>query len=81
MGPALFTPAFANNPPPWALTTDLNDDPYPAPTRAALRSSYDEVAHFASPSILAWATLGESGAPHDWKYTHCSFTLLRKKSP
>jgi hypothetical protein len=81
MGPALFGTTFAGNPPPWALTTNLNDDPYPAGTRAALRSSYEEVAHFESSGILAWATLGETGAPHDWKYTHCSFTLLRKKSP
>jgi len=81
MGPALFGTTFAGNPPPWALTTNLNDVPYPATTRAALESSYEEVAHFESQRILAWATLGETGAPHDWKYTHCSYTLLRRKSP
>jgi hypothetical protein len=81
MGPSMYSAGFAANPPVWALTSDLNDDAYPAATRAVLGSSYDQVAHFDSPGILAWSTLGEAASPHDWKYTHCNFTLLRKKSP
>jgi hypothetical protein len=44
-------------------------------------AGYEEVVRAQSERILAWATLGERSAPHDWKYTHPSFTLYRKKSP
>jgi hypothetical protein len=70
---------LAANPPAWALTTDLPDQPYRPSTVALLQSSYDQVAHFEIPRILGWATLGEAPAPHDWKYTHASYTLYRRR--
>lgn len=81
MGPDLFMDDLAKNPPGWVLTSNLPDQPFKASNVALLRSAYQEVAHSDSQRILAWATLGESAAPHDWKYTHCSQTLYRKKAP
>jgi hypothetical protein len=67
---------------PWVLTTDLSDERYQATTLSVLQhAGYEEVVRAQSERILAWATLGERSAPHDWKYTHPSFTLYRKKSP
>lgn len=65
--------------PAWVLLTDLTDYAYPPRTLAVLHSAYDEVARFESPRIFAWATLGEAGAPQDWKYTHADFVLYRKR--
>jgi hypothetical protein len=80
LGPNILMDDLTKNPPAWALTTSLPDVPYLSSTVSLLRSSYDEVAHFESRRILAWATLGETGAPHDWKYTHPTFTLYRRRA-
>jgi hypothetical protein len=69
------------NPPRWVLTSDLPDVPYKPSTLELLRSSYEEVARARSERVLGWATLGETQAPHDWKYTHPAFALYRRKSP
>jgi hypothetical protein len=79
-GANVFLDDLTKSPPTWVLTTDLPDEPYKASTLALLRSSYQVAAHTESPRILGWATLGESPAPHDWKYTHMSFTLYRKRA-
>ena len=79
-GKNLFMDDLTVNPPEWVLMTDLPDQPYKASTLDLLRTSYQEAARAESQRILAWATLGESAAPHDWKYTHSSFTLYHKKS-
>jgi Dolichyl-phosphate-mannose-protein mannosyltransferase len=81
LGPNILLADLTKDPPPWALTTDLVDEPYRPDTLALLHFSYDQVANFESRRILGWATFGEAGAPHDWKYTHMSFTLYRRKSP
>jgi hypothetical protein len=81
MGPDVLLDDLTKNPPTWALTTDLAIAPYPPQNVTLLRSSYDKVAHFESRRILAWATFGETAAPHDWKYTHISLTLYRRRSP
>lgn len=67
------------DPPAWVLITDLPDLPYPPGNLDLLAARYDQVAEFRSRRILAWATLGEAGAPHDWKYTHASMTLYRRR--
>jgi hypothetical protein len=72
---------LAKDPPTWVLTTDFPDIPYKTSTLSLLRSSFDEVAKAASQRVLSWATLGESPAPHDWKYTHATFTLYRRRAP
>jgi hypothetical protein len=80
MGPNVLMDDLTKDPPAWALTTDLAGDPLQPSNAALLRYSYDEVAHFEGRRILGWATFGETAAPHDWKYTHSSFTLYRRKS-
>jgi hypothetical protein len=80
MGPDILIDDLTKNPPAWALITDMPIAPYPPSNVALLRNSYDEVAHFESRRIFAWATLGESAAPQDWKYTHSTFTLYRRRS-
>ncbi len=81
MGGNLFMGDLAANPPEWVLMTDLPDQPYRASNLELLRTKYREVARAETPRILGWATLGETGAPHDWKYTHFGFILYQRKSP
>lgn len=64
----------------WVLVTDLPDREYPAGNRELLATRFEPVADARLRRILGWATLGERGAPHDWKYTHPSFTLYRRRS-
>jgi hypothetical protein len=80
MGPDMLSGDISKNPPAWALTMDLAIVPFPPSTVSLLHSSYDEIARFESRRILAWATLGEADAPHDWKYTHPMFTLYRRRA-
>jgi hypothetical protein len=80
MGQNVLTDDLSKDPPAWVLTMSLPDPPPLPSTVSLLRSSYDEVAHFESRRILAWGTLGEVGAPHDWKYTHPAFTLYRRRA-
>jgi hypothetical protein len=65
------------DPPPWVITSDLPIMHYPAQNQRLLETRYEPVAVFQSRRIFAWATLGEWGAPHDWKYTHASMTVYR----
>lgn len=80
-GPNVLLDDLTKNPPVWVLATDLVDTPYQPSTLALLRSDYEEIARADSRRILAWTTLGEAPAPQDWKYTHASYTLYRRKSP
>jgi hypothetical protein len=80
--PIGLNPFFADltqDPPVWVLTADLPDQEYPAKTRALLKTHYVKTAEARSPRVFAWATLGESGAPHDWKYTHPWMVLYRRR--
>jgi hypothetical protein len=79
MGPNPFVDDLTQDPPIWVSTADLPDREYPAATRALLNSRYNKIAEAHSPRILAWATFGESGAPHDWKYTHPWMALYRRR--
>lgn len=79
MGPGLFLDELLRDPTRWVLLSNLSDQ-YPPGLLALLRTSYDEVARADAPPFLAWATLGEANAPHDWKYTHCNFVLYRKRT-
>jgi hypothetical protein len=63
----------------WVLTADLPDVEYPPENQELLAREYDVAGRFQSQRILAWATMGESGAPHDWKYTHPEMTLYRRR--
>jgi len=78
MGPNPLLDDLTAQPPEWVLTTDLADVEDPPENRALLAKDYDEVASFRCNRILSWATLGESGAPHDWKYTHPAMALYRR---
>jgi hypothetical protein len=81
MGENLFMGDLAAHPTEWVLVTDLADQPYKPSNMELLRTRYQEVGRAESRRILPWATLGESGAPQDWKYTHFGFILYRRKSP
>jgi hypothetical protein len=78
MGPNPFLQDFSSNPPEWVLTADLPEQEYPAANRRTLETRYDLRGDFQIPRIFAWATLGESNAPHDWKYTHPHMALYRR---
>lgn len=78
MGPNPFLEDIAHDPPAWVLTSDLPDRDYPQLTLETLRSRYERLAEFQTPRMFSWATLGESGAPHDWKYTHPRMALYRR---
>jgi hypothetical protein len=77
MGPNPLMDDLTLNPPPWVITSDLPIMDYPAANQRLLNTRYEPIAVVRSRRILAWATLGEWGAPHDWKYTHASMTLYR----
>lgn len=79
MGQNPFVDDLTRDPPAWVLTADLPAQEYPATTRALLKKCYDKTAEARIPRVLAWATLGESGAPHDWKYTHPWMVLYRRR--
>ena len=79
MGPDLFLGGVTRNPPPWILTSNLAEGQYSPAVLALIASSYDEVARVESRPFLAWATLGETRSPHDWKYTHCNLVLYRRR--
>ena len=81
LGTDIFIGDLSKDPPEWVLMTDLPDQPYRASNLNLLRTEYVAMAHTESDRILPWATFGERAAPHDWKYTHPSFTLYRRKSP
>jgi hypothetical protein len=80
MGPNFLTDDLSMDPPEWVLTMSLPDPPPLPSTVSLLRSRYDEIAHIENRRIFAWATLGEAHAPHDWKYTHPTFTLYRRRA-
>jgi hypothetical protein len=80
MGLNFLLDDLSQDPPKWVLTTSLPDPPPLPSTVSLLRSGYDEIVHIESRRIFAWATLGEAGAPHDWKYTHPTFTLYRRRA-
>ena len=67
------------HPPAWALTADLPDIEYPAANRALFAAGYDTAGDYSIPRAFGWATFGESGAPHDWKYTHPRMVLYRRR--
>jgi Dolichyl-phosphate-mannose-protein mannosyltransferase len=80
LGPKIFLDDLTQTKPGWVLMCDLPDHPYKPSTLALLKSSYQEVASAKIDPILSWATLGTRSEPHDWKYTHPTFTLYRKNS-
>ncbi len=71
--PMAENPLFRRATSEWVLLTDLADGEYPP-----LDPEYRMVADKRLPRRFAWSTFGESGAPHDWKYTHASMTLWRR---
>jgi Dolichyl-phosphate-mannose-protein mannosyltransferase len=79
MGPNPLMDDLTKDPPPWVLISDLPIIDYPEATQRLLATRYETIAVFRSRRIFAWATLGEWGAPHDWKYTHASMTVYRRK--
>ena len=58
----------------------LADDQPPPRTRVLLAARYKRVGEWRIERQFAWATLGERGSPHDWKYTHPRLTLYRRLS-
>jgi Dolichyl-phosphate-mannose-protein mannosyltransferase len=79
MGPNPLTEDLTKDPPPWVIVSDLPIIDYPEATQRLLATRYERIAVFRSRRIFAWATLGESGAPHDWKYTHASMTVYHRR--
>jgi len=79
MGPNPFLDDITRDPPAWVLTLDLPDQPYPAASQRLLKTRYERVAGFRLEPSVAWATFGEAGAPHDWKYTHPAVVLYRRR--
>jgi 4-amino-4-deoxy-L-arabinose transferase-like glycosyltransferase len=77
MGPNPLMDDLTPHPPPWVITSDLPIVEYPAVNQRLLETRYETIAVFRSQRVFAWATLGEWGAPHDWKYTHPSMTVYR----
>lgn len=78
MGPNPFLDDISVDPPLWVLTSDLPDRDYPLAALKTLQGRYERIADFHSLRLFSWATLGESGAPHDWKYTHPRMVLYRR---
>jgi len=79
MGPNPFLDDLSASPPDWVLIADLPEQEYPAGNLDALRNDYELLGSFQSTRRFAWASLGESGAPHDWKYTHPRMALYRRR--
>jgi 4-amino-4-deoxy-L-arabinose transferase-like glycosyltransferase len=79
MGSNPFMDDLRVNSPEWVLTADLPDTEYPPENQQLLATEYDVAGVFRSQRILGWATIGESGAPHDWRYTHPEMTLYRRR--
>jgi hypothetical protein len=81
MGPNPLLEDITRNPPEWVLTADLPFQPYPAATRRMLSMRYETVADIRLRRIFSWASLGERGSPHDWKYTHPHMVLYHRSGP
>jgi hypothetical protein len=77
LGPNPLIDDLTSDPPRWVIVSDLPISDYPEANQRLLATRYEPVAVFRSRRVFAWATLGESGAPHDWKYTHPSMTVYR----
>ncbi len=77
MGPNPLMDDLTKDPPPWVVVSDLPIIDYPAANRRLLATRYEPIAVFRSRRIFWWATLGEAGAPRDWKYTHPSMIVYR----
>ena len=77
MGPNPLMDDLTKDPPRWVIVSDLPIIDYPEANQRLLESRYQPIAVFRSRRVFAWATLGETGAPHDWKYTHASMTFYR----
>ena len=80
MGRNPFMDNLRVNPPEWVLTADLPDVKYPPENQELFAREYDVAGVFHIQRILAWATMGESGAPHDWNYAHPGITLYHRRS-
>ena len=81
LGPNPFLDDLRTRPPAWVVMSDLPEGKHPASNLQLLADRYAEVARFRLPRVFSWATLGETGAPHDWKYTHPDMTLYRLRQP
>jgi hypothetical protein len=79
LGPNPFMDDLNKTRPEWVVITDLPDGEHPGSTRQLIAEHYAEIAHFRTERASSWATLGEAGAPHDWKYTHPEMILYRRK--
>jgi hypothetical protein len=79
-GPNPFLDDLTQTRPVWVLITDLPVQAYPQRNRHLLADEYDLVDDFHLKRTFAWATLGELGAPHDWKYTHPRMILYRRRA-
>lgn len=78
-GPNPFLDDLRADPPEWVVISDLPIIGYPRDNVEFLRENYRATAVFRVRRRHAWATLGEAGAPHDWKYTHPEMTLYRRR--
>ena len=78
-GPNPLTGDLHADPPDWVVLSDLPIAPYPDGNLRLLEERYDRIAVFRNRGASSWATLGERGAPHDWKYSHPAMTIYRKR--
>ena len=79
VGPNPLTGDLSADPPDWVVISDLPIIDYPEATLVFLRNRYERTAVFLRQSPTSWATFGERGAPHDWKYTRPEMTIYRKR--
>jgi hypothetical protein len=79
LGPNPFMDDLDKARPEWVVITDLPDGDHPPSTRQTISARYAEIARYRIERASSWATLGEAGAPHDWKYTHPEMILYRRK--
>jgi hypothetical protein len=78
-GPNPLMEDLAAAPPDWVVLTDFPVIDYPEANQQVLEKIYERTAVFQRHARSSWATLGEGGAPQDWKYTRPEVTIYRKR--
>ncbi len=77
-GPNPFLDDLRLSRPAYVVTSNLPDKEYPETNLQLLKGEYGILGEFALRRRFPWATLGEAGSPHDWKYTHPRLVLYRR---
>ncbi|MBI1356010.1 MAG: hypothetical protein GC160_16840 [Acidobacteria bacterium] len=78
-GPDLFHGDLSAAPPDWAVTSDASPEPASPANLTILERDYDRIAVFRARPLWLWTTLGEAGAPLDWRTLRPEMTLYRRR--